>query len=103
MDKIGFIGLGNVSGKLARSLIRNGYDVVVRDLDLDAAASFIDSGAKWADRPKDMAQMCDIIITCRPSREISAALMEAEYGILAGLTNGKIWAEMSTTDPAKVT
>ena len=31
--KIGFIGLGNVGGKLAGSLIRNGHDVTVRDLD----------------------------------------------------------------------
>jgi 3-hydroxyisobutyrate dehydrogenase len=103
LDKIGFIGLGNVGGKLAGSLIRNGCDVVVRDLHLDAAATFLDSGAKWADSPKEMAQTCDIIITCLPSPEVSASVMEAEDGILAGLTNGKIWAEMSTTDAAEVT
>jgi 3-hydroxyisobutyrate dehydrogenase len=32
--RIGFIGLGNVGGKLAGSLARNGYDLMVRDLDL---------------------------------------------------------------------
>ena len=31
--KIGFIGLGNVGGKLAGSLIRNDFDVTVRDID----------------------------------------------------------------------
>ena len=31
--KIGFIGLGNVGGKLAGSLMRNGHDVMVRDLE----------------------------------------------------------------------
>ncbi len=30
--KIGFIGLGNVGGKLAGSLRRNGFDLTVRDL-----------------------------------------------------------------------
>ena len=50
--KVGFIGLGNVGGKLAGSLIRNGIDTVVRDLDRDAAQKFIDRGAGWADSPK---------------------------------------------------
>ena len=65
--KVGFIGLGNVGGKLAGSLIRNGIDTVVRDLDRDAAQKFIDRGAGWADSPKQMAEMCDVIITCLPS------------------------------------
>ena len=46
--KIGFIGLGNVGGKLAGSLLRNGHDVVVRDLDKSLAQPFIDQGAAWA-------------------------------------------------------
>ena len=103
LQKVGFIGLGNVGGKLAGSLIRNGYDVVLRDLNRDAAVSFLDAGAKWADSPKEMAQACDIIITCLPSPSVSAAVMEAEDGVLDGLTKGKIWAEMSTTDAAEVT
>ena len=101
LQKVGFIGLGNVGGKLAGSLIRNGCDVVLRDLNRDAAASFLDAGAKWADSPKEMAQACDIIITCLPSPAGSAAVMEAEDGVLAGLTKGKIWVEMSTTDAAE--
>ncbi len=103
LQKVGFIGLGNVGGKLAGSLIRNGCDVVLRDLNRDAAASFLDAGARWGESPKEMAQACDIIITCLPSPAVSAAVMEAEDGVLAGLTEGKIWAEMSTTDAAEVT
>ena len=53
--KIGFIGLGNVGGKLAGSLIRNGHDVTVRDLDKNIAQPFLDQGAAWADSPVDMA------------------------------------------------
>ena len=100
---IGFIGLGNVGGKLAGSLLRNGIDLMVRDLDRSAAQPLLDAGARWADSPKAMAQRCDIVITCLPSPAASAAVMEAEDGILAGLTPGKIWAEMSTTDEAEVT
>lgn len=100
--RIGFIGLGNVGGKLAGSLLRNGFDTVVRDLDRAAAQPFIDRGAGWADSPKEMARQCDIVITCLPSPTACAAVMEADDGILAGLSQGKIWAEMSTTDESEV-
>ena len=100
--KVGFIGLGNVGGKLAGSLLRNGKDVTVRDLDRDVAQSFLDQGAKWADSPKAMIETCDLVITCLPSPAACAAVMEAEDGILAGMGPGKIWAEMSTTDEEEV-
>ncbi len=65
--RIGFIGLGNVGGKLAGSLLRNGYDLVVRDLDPGAAQPFLDGGAGWADSPRQMAEACDVVVTCLPS------------------------------------
>ena len=103
MVSVGFIGLGNVGGKLAGSLLRNGVELTVRDLDPDVAQPFIDAGAAWGESPKAMAEACDIIITCLPSPAASAAVMEAGDGILAGLGAGRIWAEMSTTDEAEVT
>ena len=102
MLKVGFIGLGNVGGKLAGSLLRNGVDLTVRDLNADIAQPFLDAGAKWADSPREMAQSVDVLITCLPSPAASAAVMEAEDGALAGLGEGKIWAEMSTTDKDEV-
>ncbi len=100
--KIGFIGLGNVGGKLAGSLLRNGFDLTVRDLDKAAAQPFLDKGAHWAESPKAMAEVVDMVITCLPSPAICAQVMEADDGILAGLSEGKIWAEMSTTDESEV-
>ncbi len=100
--KVGFIGLGNVGGKLAGSLIRNGHDVTVRDLDHDLAQSFVDRGASFGESPKSMIEACEIVITCLPSPAASAAVMEADDGILAGMGPGKIWAEMSTTDENEV-
>ena len=102
MKSVGFIGLGNVGAKLAGTLLRNQVDLTIRDLDKSAAQPLLDAGAKWADSPKQMAESCDIIITCLPSPAISAAVMEAEDGILAGMREGMIWAEMSTTDESEV-
>ncbi len=100
--KVGFIGLGNVGGKLAGSLLRNGIDLTVRDLDKEVAQPFLDKGAHWGESPKAMAQNVDILITCLPSPAASAAVMESEDGALKGLSEGKIWAEMSTTDENEV-
>ena len=102
MVKVGFIGLGNVGGKLAGSLLRNGIDLTVRDLDENMAKPFLDKGAKWTDSPREMAENVDVLITCLPNPAASATVLEAEDGALAGLGKGKIWAEMSTTDKDEV-
>tara|TARA_B100000427_G_scaffold290506_1_gene266780 strand:+ start:1336 stop:2295 length:960 start_codon:yes stop_codon:yes gene_type:complete len=100
--KVGFIGLGNVGAKLAGSLLRNEVDLVVRDLNIEAAQNLLDNGANWADSPKEMAEKCDLVITCLPSPAICAEVMEAPEGVIAGLSPGKIWLEMSTTDESEV-
>ena len=100
--KIGFIGLGNVGGKLAGSLLRNGIDTTVRDLDDALVASFVARGAKSGESPAAMMAACDAVITCLPSPAASAAVMEAEDGLLSAMGPGKIWMEMSTTDEAEV-
>lgn len=100
--KIGFIGLGNVGGKLAGSILRNGYELSVRDLDESLMQSFVDKGASRANSPKELAETCDVVITCLPSPAACSQVMEADDGILAGLSEGKIWAEMSTTDESEV-
>ena len=100
--KIGFIGLGNVGKKIAWSLQRNGYDVTVRDLDRSVAETLLAGGASWADSPKMLAELADVVITCLPSPAVVREVMEAEDGVIAGLAPGKIWLEMSTTDEAEV-
>ena len=100
--KIGFIGLGNVGGKLAGSLLRNNFDVTVRDIDESLTNSLKGLGAKIAKSPKEIAEQSDLIITSLPSPEVSAEVMENEDGVLNGLSENKIWLEMSTTDENEV-
>ncbi len=99
---VGFIGLGNVGSKLAGSVLRNGLELTVRDLDRSAAAALLEKGAKFGESAAEMARHCNVIITCLPSPEASAAVLEQSGGVLEGLTPGTIWAEMSTTDEAEV-
>ena len=100
--KVGFIGLGNVGGKLAGSLLRNKFDLTVRDLDENLTKPFVEQGAKFASTAKELAEKVDLIITCLPSPEICSEVMEGSDGILNGLSENKIWLEMSTTDEAEV-
>ena len=99
---IGFIGLGNVGGKLAGSLLRNKFNLTVRDLDKNLTKQFEALGAKIANSAKELAEEVDLIITCLPSPEICAEVMESQNGILEGISENKIWLEMSTTDEAEV-
>ena len=100
--KVGFIGLGNVGGKLAGSLLRNKFDLTVKDLDQNLTKPFVDLGAKVENSPKKLAEQVDLVITCLPSPQICAEVMEGEEGILNGLSENKIWLEMSTTDESEV-
>ncbi|HEY6484495.1 MAG TPA: NAD(P)-dependent oxidoreductase [Steroidobacteraceae bacterium] len=101
-SKIGFIGLGNVGGKLAGSLARHGLSLSVRDLDPVLEEGFVRQGASRAASPREMAETCDIVITCLPSPVASAAVLEQPDGILAGFSPGKVWLEMSTTDAGEI-
>ena len=80
--KVGFIGLGNVGGKLAGSLLRKKFDLTVRDLDQNLTKEFTNIGAKIASSPKELAEKVDLIITCLPSPKICAEVMEGKDGIL---------------------
>ena len=100
--KIGFIGLGNVGGKLADSLLRNKFDLIVRDLDNKITENFKKKGAEVANSPKELAKSVDLIITCLPSPKICSKVMEEKDGVINGLSKNKIWLEMSTTDESEV-
>ncbi len=100
--RVGFIGLGNLGSKLAGSLLRNEYRLVVRDLDREVARPLLNTGARWVDTNRELALWSDLVITCLPSPSAVRSVMEGSEGVLAGLGPGKTWLEMSTTDESEV-
>ena len=94
--------MGNVGGKLAGSLLRNKFDLTVRDLDKSLTDEFKKKGAKIAENSRELTEGVDLIITCLPSPEICKDVMEGPNGILKGISKDKVWLEMSTTDEAEV-
>jgi 3-hydroxyisobutyrate dehydrogenase len=97
--KTGFIGLGNVGAKLAGSLARNGVDLTVHDLEADAVARLEAMGARAGGSPAALMENCDVVITCLPSPDASAAVLAQMMPMVRA---GKIWIEMSTTDAGEV-
>lgn len=96
---VGFIGLGSVGAKLAGSVLRNGHDLTVFDLNAATGAEFAARGAAVAPGPAQVMAACDVVITCLPSPAACSAVLEA---MLPEVTEGKVWLEMSTTDAGEV-
>jgi len=91
--KYGYIGLGNLGGHLVASLLREGFDVTVNDIDRSLADRQVKAGARWADSPVALAAEVDCVITCLPSPAISEKVLSQ---VLQGLKPGGTWIEMST-------
>ena len=91
----GFVGLGHLGGKLAASMARAGFDLVVCDLDAKAVAALVAAGARSAASPAELAGQCDAVITCLPSPAVSTRVLES---LLEGARPGLTWIEMSTND-----
>lgn len=91
--RYGFIGLGNLGGNLAASLLRAGFQVTVNDVDPALAERHRKMGAEWAASPADLAGQCDAVITCLPSPAVSAKVLDE---VLTTIRPDTCWIEMST-------
>jgi 3-hydroxyisobutyrate dehydrogenase len=91
--RYGYIGLGNLGGHLAASLMRKGFELTVHDIDKSLAARHIQAGATWASSPLELARSVDHVFTCLPSPTVSEKILDQ---ILPGLKPGSTWIENST-------
>jgi 3-hydroxyisobutyrate dehydrogenase len=91
--RYGFIGLGNLGGHLAASLLGAGFKVAVHDKNPAAAERLIGLGADRADGPEALAADCDAVLTCLPSPKVSELVLGR---MLTTMRPGSTWIEMST-------
>ena len=98
MQRLGFVGLGNLGRHLAASLLGAGFPLTVHDRDEAAAASLVDAGAVWAVSPREVAETSDSVFTCLPSPKVVADVLCGETGLLAGFRPGGTWIDSSTND-----
>ncbi len=96
--ELGYVGLGNMGGALARRLLRQ-HRMRVFDLRPDAMAGLAELGATPTQNPRMLAEQCDLVMTCLPTSDHVRAATFGPDGLAAGLKPGALIADMTTGDP----
>jgi 3-hydroxyisobutyrate dehydrogenase-like beta-hydroxyacid dehydrogenase len=96
---IGFVGLGNMGGNMAGRLLDAGYPVFGTDKNQERLKPLVHNGLQQRETPRDVAEVADIVFTSLPNDAVLDAVASGPNGMLAGLTTGKIWIDMSTISP----
>jgi len=99
MQTIGFIGLGNMGANMAARYLAAGYTVYGEDRDREHAQWLVDQGLRWAGTPRALAESVDVVLTSLPNDDIVKSVASGPDGIVAGLSAGKVWADLSTISP----
>jgi 3-hydroxyisobutyrate dehydrogenase len=97
--KVGFIGLGTMGGSMALNVRKAGYELSVNDLRRDTARPHLEAGAKWADGPRAIAAVSDVILTSLPGPREAEAVGE---DLLTSMRPGAVWFDLSTNSPTVV-
>jgi 3-hydroxyisobutyrate dehydrogenase len=98
-ETIGFIGLGIMGRGMTHNLIKAGFDVVVWNRTASRMEEFVAAGAQAASDPADLAQHCEIIITCVSDTPDVEAVILGERGVIHTAKSGALVVDMSTISP----
>jgi len=101
VEKVGFVGLGVMGGRMVKRLLEAGRPVVGYNRTRSKAQWLVDLGMEWADSPRAVAEAADVIFTMVRDTEALRAVTRGPDGILAGLRPGKVYVDMSTVSPAE--
>src|ERR1700723_1385845 len=99
MAKLGFIGLGVMGGNMVARLLEKGHTVTGYNRTRSKAQWLINKGMKFAESPKAVAFASDVIFSMVTNAVALAAVTEGPDGLLAGLSQGKFYIDMSTVSP----
>ena len=100
--KVGFIGLGIMGLSMAKSLQRAGYQLIVHSRRKASAEPLFANGATWADTPKELAELAQVIFTALPGPAEVRDVTLGEAGLLSGAKGGTVYFDLSTNAPALV-
>jgi 3-hydroxyisobutyrate dehydrogenase-like beta-hydroxyacid dehydrogenase len=97
--KIGFVGLGHMGGNMAARFLGAGYSVYGESRDRQEAQDLVDEGLSWRDTPREVAEAADVVFTSVPDDDVLESIASGPDGILAGLSEPKVWVDVSTVSP----
>lgn len=98
MKTIGFIGVGNMGGPMARNLLKAGYAVKAFDLSADAVARVVEAGGTRAASAEEAAREVDAVVTMLPAGKHVRDVYTGAKGILAVARPGTLFVDSSTID-----
>ena len=101
-DKVGFIGLGNMGGPMARNLLKAGVKLVVHDLDARKVQALAEAGAEIAASAQAVAKETARSICMVETTAQAEAAIAGERGLVQGARAGHVAICMSTIDPFKL-
>jgi len=99
MAKLGFVGLGVMGSEMVLRLMSKGHAVTGYNRTKSKAEGLIQKGMKWADSPRAVAAAADVVLSMVTNSAALEAIVEGPEGILAGLTPGKYYVDISTVSP----
>ena len=99
IERVGFAGLGAMGAGIARRLLEAGYDVAGWNRTKEKADPLIEAGIRWADTPRELAASVDVLFTMLTNTAAVEATAGGGDGVLAGLHEGVVWADISTIAP----
>jgi 3-hydroxyisobutyrate dehydrogenase-like beta-hydroxyacid dehydrogenase len=91
-----------MGSRMVKRLLDAGYRVTGYNRTKSKAQSLLDGGMKWAESPRAVAQSSDVVFSMIANNSALRAVTEGNDGIVAGLSAGKIYVEMSTVGPAAI-
>ena len=100
--KVGFIGLGTMGASMAYNCLQGGNEMVVHDIRRESATQHLEAGAVWADSPRQVAESSEIVFTSLPGPTEVEAVGLGEDGILEGMSEGKVYFDLSTSTPTLI-
>lgn len=100
--RVGFIGLGTMGGGMAANLAKAGNELVVHDMNREAAEPFLSNRAIWADSPKALAEQVDVVFLSLPGPPEVRAVATGANGLIEGLRPGGAVFDLSTNSPTAV-
>jgi 2-hydroxy-3-oxopropionate reductase len=98
--RIGYIGLGTMGAPMAMNILKAGFPLTVFNRTRSKAAGLLDSGAKWADTPAEVASRTEIVFTNLSDTPDVLQILFGENGVIDGAHPGMIVVDNSTIKPS---
>jgi 3-hydroxyisobutyrate dehydrogenase-like beta-hydroxyacid dehydrogenase len=100
MANLGFVGLGVMGSGMVNRLLSKGHSVTGYNRTRSKAEWLVKKGMKWGESPRAVVAAVDVTFSMVTNSAALGAVMNGPDGMLAGLTNGKIFVDISTVSPA---